>query len=36
MAYFKSLDDDGSGSIGIEELAVPLISLGMASSEEEV
>jgi len=30
------LDDDGGGSIGIEELETPLISLGIAKSREEV
>mmetsp|Transcript_43321 Transcript_43321/g.50147 ORF Transcript_43321/g.50147 Transcript_43321/m.50147 type:complete len:276 (-) Transcript_43321:73-900(-) len=34
--YFNSLDDDGSGSIGIEELEGPLISLGIASTRDEV
>lgn len=29
---FNSLDDDGSGSIGIEELEDPLIGLGFAES----
>lgn len=33
---FNSLDDDGSGSIGIEELEDPLIGLGFAESWEEV
>jgi len=33
---FDSLDDDGSGSIGIEELEDPLIGLGFAESREEV
>ncbi len=28
--YFKSLDSDGSGSIGVEELEDPLIALGLA------
>lgn len=31
-----SLDDDGSGSIGVEELEEPLIGLGIAKSPEEV
>jgi hypothetical protein len=30
------LDDDGSGSIGQEELEEPLIGLGIADSREEV
>lgn len=34
--YFNSLDEDGSGAIGLEELEDPLISLGMAESKEEV
>ena len=33
---FLSLDDDGSGSIGIEELQEPLIGLGFADKVEEV
>ena len=33
---FGSLDDDGSGSIGIEELQEPLIGLGFADKVEEV
>jgi centrin-1 len=31
-----SLDDDGSGSIGIQELEEPLIGLGIAKSLDEV
>mmetsp|Transcript_38256 Transcript_38256/g.34129 ORF Transcript_38256/g.34129 Transcript_38256/m.34129 type:complete len:126 (+) Transcript_38256:29-406(+) len=34
--YFNSLDDDGSGSIGVDELVEPLISLGLAETIEEV
>jgi len=46
--YFKELDEDGSGnfhldykfsflgSIGIEELEKPLISLGLCRTREEV
>jgi len=34
--YFTHLDEDLGGSIGIEELETPLISLGIASSREEV
>jgi centrin-2 len=30
--YFMSLDDDGSGSIGVDELVEPLIALGLAES----
>lgn len=33
---FGSLDDDGSGAIGIEELEDPLIGLGFADTREEV
>jgi len=34
--YFTHLDEDLGGSIGIEELETPLISLGIAKSREEV
>ena len=34
--YFNNLDNDGGGSIGIEELETPLISLGIAKSREDV
>eukprot|EP00347_Sterkiella_histriomuscorum_P024229 403331863 len=34
--YFKELDTDGSGSIGLEELEQPLISLGLCKTREEV
>lgn len=34
--YFNELDDDGSGSIGIEELEKPLISLGLCKTRDEV
>jgi Ca2+-binding EF-hand superfamily protein len=34
--YFKSLDEDGSGSIGMDELEDPLISMGIAETREEV
>jgi Ca2+-binding EF-hand superfamily protein len=34
--YFTHLDEDLGGTIGIEELETPLISLGIASSREEV
>jgi Ca2+-binding EF-hand superfamily protein len=30
------LDEDGSGSIGLDELEDPLISLGIAESRDEV
>ena len=33
---FNNLDDDGSGSIGIDELEIPLIGLGFADSRQEV
>lgn len=33
---FDSLDDDLSGSIGIDELENPLIGLGFADSREEI
>ena len=33
---FLSLDDDGSGSIGIDELEEPLIGLGFAKNREDV
>lgn len=33
---FGSLDGDGSGSIGIEELEDPLIGLGFADNRDEV
>ena len=35
-ACFGALDDDGSGSIGQEELEEPLIGLGIADTREEV
>lgn len=34
--YFNSLDADGSGSIGLDELVDPLISLGIAETVDEV
>ena len=33
---FNSLDNDGGGSIGIEELEEPLVGLGFAQDKEEV
>ena len=33
---FNSLDEDGGGSIGIDELEEPLIGLGFAETREEV
>lgn len=34
--YFKSLDDDGSESIGVEELEDPLIALGLVHDRQQV
>lgn len=34
--YFKSLDNDGSESIGVEELEDPLIALGLVQNREQV
>lgn len=33
---FNSLDKDGSGAIGVEELEDPLIGLGFAETRQEV
>lgn len=33
---FKSLDDDGSESIGVDELEDPLIALGLVESRQQV
>ena len=33
---FRSLDDDGSGSIGVAELEEPLIGLGFADKRDDV
>ena len=33
---FMSLDDDNSGSIGVEELEEPLIGLGFADKRDDV
>lgn len=33
---FNTLDEDGGGAIGLEELEKPLIGLGFATSREEV
>ena len=33
---FNSLDDDRSGSIGVDEIKKPLIGLGLVGSVEEV
>eukprot|EP01016_Furgasonia_blochmanni_P001067 TRINITY_DN10385_c0_g1_i4.p2 TRINITY_DN10385_c0_g1~~TRINITY_DN10385_c0_g1_i4.p2 ORF type:complete len:199 (-),score=45.60 TRINITY_DN10385_c0_g1_i4:353-949(-) len=35
-SYFKSLDGDDSGSIGIDELEEPLISLGIAENRQDI
>ena len=34
--YFNSLDDDGSESITVDELEIPLIALGLADTREQV
>jgi Ca2+-binding EF-hand superfamily protein len=34
--YFRSLDDDDSGSIGIDELEEPLIALGLVDTRQQV
>ena len=34
--FFNSLDDDRSGAIGVEEIKLPLIGLGLVNSIEEV
>lgn len=34
--YFNSLDDDRSGSIGVDELEDPLIALGLVESRQQV
>ena len=36
MECFNQLDEDGSGSIGIDELEAPLIGLGFASTRSQV
>ena len=33
---YNALDDDGSASIGIDELEEPLIGLGFADTREEI
>lgn len=33
---FASLDDDGEGSIGVAEIQVPLIGLGLVTKIEDV
>jgi hypothetical protein len=34
--YFDSLDDDRSGSIGVDELEDPLIALGLVDNRQQV
>ena len=34
--YFNSLDDDKSGSIGVDELEDPLIALGLVENRQQV
>lgn len=34
--YFLSLDEDGSGSIGVDELEDPLIALGLVENRQQV
>ena len=34
--YFKSLDNDGSESIGVDELEDPLIALGLVQDRQQV
>ncbi|CAG9318153.1 unnamed protein product [Blepharisma stoltei] len=34
--YFLSMDEDGSGSIGVEELMEPMLALGLAENKEQV
>ena len=34
--YFNTLDDDGGGSIGTDELEEPLISLGLLDTRAQV
>ena len=34
--YFNSLDEDGSGSIGVDELEDPLIALGLVENRQQV
>ena len=34
--YFNSLDEDESGSIGVDELEDPLIALGLVESRQQV
>jgi len=34
--YFNSLDDDGSGAIGVDELEDPLIALGLVENRQQV
>lgn len=34
--YFSALDEDASGTIGVDELLEPLVALGLADSREQV
>ena len=34
--YFNSLDEDGSGQIGVDELEDPLIALGLVENRQQV
>lgn len=34
--YFFALDDDGGGSIGVDELEDPLIALGLCENRQQV
>jgi len=36
LKYYQSLDDDDSGSIGVDELEEPLIALGLLDSRQQV
>lgn len=35
-SWFHSLDDDGSGSIGLQELCTPMLALGVARHQDDV
>jgi Ca2+-binding EF-hand superfamily protein len=35
-SYFNSLDEDGSGAIGVDELEDPLIALGLVENRQQV
>jgi Ca2+-binding EF-hand superfamily protein len=36
LRYYQSLDDDDSGSIGVDELEEPLIALGLLDTRQQV